>query len=447
VVQSRGDWDDLGPYELGIDLGTSSCVAAISRGGVCRVATLGTSVPEIPSTVFISEDGRILVGEEAEALAVTDQSRAVRGFKSMIGRSGQVTVGGETYHAEKLAAELIGGVVDKVSSTQNGLPERIAITCPGGWSQSRVDRLHQACWTAGFGDVVVISEPEAAAIRVDDLNRLVVGSNIAVFYLGDGDFSATIFNRTSTGFRLVGEPQTVEGLGVTINEGTIGFILALLGDRVERIDPDDPEVIAAVARLGRALTDAKRKLSVDEGAALPVTIPSSRTTLWLTRSRFEQILAAHVDVAFDAMRRAVDSAMLAFDQIDLIVLAGENTQIPYLKDRVKADFRCAVGVEGSPGFTCALGAARAAGAMPAGQSFELSPPTGANDTPAATSVSPEPPRPRSRLSRSAKGKLSIVILVVLLAEIGLLIGLLIENTAEQQPEPISRVLTSPLDDQ
>ena len=444
-MESWGDWDDSGPYELGIDLGTSTCVAAVHRSGICRVVALGTSVPEIPSTVFVTDDGGFVVGEAAEAMAATDQSRAVRGFKSQIGTMEPVRVGPEQYQAERLAAELIAGIVNMVSDTQGRLPERVAVTCPGGWGQSRIDRLHHACWTSGLGDVLILPEPEAAAIRVDGLDRFVVGTNIAVFYLGDGDFSATILNRTATGFRFVGEPQTVDGLGVAIHEGTIGFILALLGDRVERIDPDDPEVVAAVAQLGRALTDAKRKLSVDEGTALPVTIPSSRTTLWLTRSRFEQILAAHVDVAFDSLRRAVDTAMLAFDQIDLIVLAGENTQTPYLKDRVRSEFRCAVGVEAAPGFTCALGAARAAGALPSGQSFELSPPTDDGDTASATGVSSSKSEPRPQLGRSAKGKLSVLILAVLIIEIGVLVGLLVNNQSDRPPDPVSRILTYPLD--
>jgi len=64
------------PYRLGVDLGTSWVAAAIHRDGDApEIVPLGTRAPVIPSAVFMTEDGSVLVGEAALRRGATDPTR------------------------------------------------------------------------------------------------------------------------------------------------------------------------------------------------------------------------------------------------------------------------------------------------------------------------------------------------------------------------------------
>ena len=52
-------------YTLGVDLGTTYTAAAVRTNGRTQVVQLGIRRAEIPSLVFMREDGQMLVGDAA----------------------------------------------------------------------------------------------------------------------------------------------------------------------------------------------------------------------------------------------------------------------------------------------------------------------------------------------------------------------------------------------
>ena len=52
-------------YRLGVDLGTTYTAAAIEEGGRAEAVQLGDDAPQIPSAVFVRENGDLLIGEAA----------------------------------------------------------------------------------------------------------------------------------------------------------------------------------------------------------------------------------------------------------------------------------------------------------------------------------------------------------------------------------------------
>ena len=57
------------------------------------------------------------------------------------------------------------------------------------------------------------------------------------------------------------------------------------------LDPDDPAVRAALARLRRDCVEAKEALSFDTEAMIPVALPGLHTRVRLTRAEFEAMIA------------------------------------------------------------------------------------------------------------------------------------------------------------
>ena len=78
-------------YSLGIDLGTSCTVAAISRTHVAssgvETVPLGTPIPAVSSVLHLGEDGSMLVGAAAEHRVLTEPDRVFRGFVRQVGEA------------------------------------------------------------------------------------------------------------------------------------------------------------------------------------------------------------------------------------------------------------------------------------------------------------------------------------------------------------------------
>lgn len=441
-MENWGDNEDSASYSIGVDLGANVVVVAVARGKDHYVAALGESAPEMPASIFLGQDGDVLVGSDAEDAARHEPTLVARNFRHSIGIDDPVVIGGQSYTAEALAAATLRTIVDRIAKFEGGPPRQIAFAVPDHWGPSRRERLSEAFWNGGVGDVLLVPATEAAAVRHDHLDRLVVGSNVLVFHFDDDSFTATVQNRTVNGLKVAGEPVVRDGLGQQVNRELLSFVLSLLGDRLKGVDPDALEVNAALLEMERELTSAKRILAVEEGTGIHVPIPGSRTTMWLTRTRLEQTIVPIVEEALEATRQAVEGAYLAFDQIDLIVMSGENARLPLVLNRVETEFRCQLAAEMEPGYTVALGAARAAAAMPSGQaSFELSPPVA--QAASATGYHGLAQTTSQTLSRVARSRVSMVILVVLAIEIGLSIGLLLREREPEPAEPPSQILVSP----
>src|SRR5690606_18427820 len=96
---------------------------------------------------------------------------------------------------------------------QGGAPSSIAIAHPANWGRYKLDLLDQAVRRADLDHVVLVTEPEAAAIHYATLERLEPGATVAVYDLGGGTFDVAVLRKTEGGFQLLGEPEGIERLG------------------------------------------------------------------------------------------------------------------------------------------------------------------------------------------------------------------------------------------
>ena len=64
-------------YRLGVDLGTTYTAAAVNAGGRVEMLGLGIRAMQVPSVVFVRDDGEIVVGEAAEQQGAADPARAL----------------------------------------------------------------------------------------------------------------------------------------------------------------------------------------------------------------------------------------------------------------------------------------------------------------------------------------------------------------------------------
>ena len=111
---------------------------------------LGIRAMQVPSVVFVRDDGEIVVGEAAEQQGAADPSRVVREFKRRVGDSVPLVVGGSPFSAQALTARLLAWVVGVATERQGGPPDHVCVTYPANWGPFKRDLLDQAIEMAGL---------------------------------------------------------------------------------------------------------------------------------------------------------------------------------------------------------------------------------------------------------------------------------------------------------
>jgi actin-like ATPase involved in cell morphogenesis len=348
-------------YHLGIDLGTTWTAAAVCRAGARgpEPVPLGEHGNAVASVVFAGPDGSFLLGEAAERRARSDPDRVVREFKRRIGDPAPVVVGREAVPAEVLAARFVAALVQQVARREGAPPGRIAVTHPAGWGPHRIAALRGALAAQGVAPVLLLTEPQAAAVGHAHGERVAPDSVVAVHDLGGGTFDAAVVRKDARGdFALLGEPEGLDRLGgVDFDEAVFTHVRTALGPAWVELDGTDPAVLEAVARLRRECTAAKEALSVDTVVHVSVMLPGLHTRVRLGRAEFEDLVRPAVAETVDALSRALASAGVAPADVAVLLLVGGSSRMPLVHELVSAGIGRPVAVAADPKGVIAAGAA------------------------------------------------------------------------------------------
>jgi molecular chaperone DnaK len=401
-------------YWLGIDLGTTYTAAAICWPAVdgleVQVVPLSNRSHAIPSVLYLPGDGSVVVGEGAQRRSLTDPDRVVREFKSRIGDEIPMLVGGSPFFAHDLAAEFASWLWNFVSEREGQHPEGVTLTCPASWGPYKTALFERAVQDAGLNHVTLLGEPQAAAISYASRERVEVGATLAVYDLGGGTFDAAVVRKDSaTSFTVLGRPEGIDGLGgVNFDEAIFEHACAAAGVPLEQLDPNDPNLVADVARLRRECTEAKEALSVDTDTSIAVSLGGVRQRVRLTRAEFEEMIRPDLDRTVEGTHRALESAGVDPAQLDAILLVGGSSRIPLVSQLISAEFGRAPAIDEDPKVAVARGAARFSAPADAEES---APATGTLEAPVqfpADEAPPERPEMASMLDADEEDQDSLV---------------------------------------
>jgi molecular chaperone DnaK len=354
----------MSSFWVGIDLGTTYTAAAVCWPAVdgleVQVVPLSSHSHAIPSVLFLPGDGSLVVGEGAQRRALTDPDRVIREFKSRVGDEIPVLVGGSAYFAHDLAAEFVVWLWRYVADREGEWPDAVALTCPASWGPYKTGLFQRAVRDAGVPNVVVLSEPQAAAISYASRERVEVGATLAVYDLGGGTFDAAVVRKDSaTSFTVLGQPEGVPSVGgLGFDEVIFDHVCAVAGVELDELDPHDPDTAAEVARLRRDCTEAKEALSADTDVTIAVALGGIRQRVRMTRAEFEEMIRPDLDRTIDALRRALAAAAVEAADLDAILLIGGSSRIPLVSQLVASEFGRAPAIDTDPKVAVALGAAR-----------------------------------------------------------------------------------------
>src|SRR5664279_2894883 len=368
-------------YIVGIDLGTTNSLVAYMQGDAPVVIPGEDGLNLVPSVVALDEKNQIIVGNAARKYLIETPERAIYSVKRLMGRGSEdveeelklfpfkladdlqagevlrIKIGDRSYTPPEISA-LVLRQLKRNAERFFGAPVTSAvITVPAYFNDAQRQATKDAGRIAGLNVLRLVNEPTAASLAYG-LDKKKNGI-IVVYDLGGGTFDISILKLHDGIFEVIATNgdthlggDDIDNLLIAVALDDIRGELGLeFGNEVRRSGE-------AVARIRKAVIEAKITLSSQPSAKLDVDLPGGRKyQREITLEVFAQMIQPIIDRTVGPCKQALKDASLKPEQIDEVVLVGGSTRIPRVRRLVQDLFKGAPHTDLNPDEVVALGAA------------------------------------------------------------------------------------------
>jgi len=325
---------------IGIDLGTSTSEVACMEDGKAVIIPNIAGCYTTPSVVAISPDGEISVGIEAKEKLLLEPDSTFMEVKRLMGSDSQLTAHGTAYSPQQLSSFILKYLVDGACTYLNEDINRVVITVPAYFSDKQRRATVEAGKLCGLTVERIINEPTAAALSYG-LEHMEDCSNILVYDLGGGTLDVTaleIFEgvmevRASSGNNRLG--------GKDFDEAIIEYIIGQFPEKQRLCIQSD---MRAMARLKKEAETCK--ISLSQALEYTITLPfltnfkdkPLSVDKTITRELLEDLISEKIDATQEQIKIALTDAQMDIEEIDLILMVGGSTRIPYVEKFITGIF-------------------------------------------------------------------------------------------------------------
>lgn len=330
------------PPVLGIDFGTCQCSVAWFNPKTNHAELLRNAegYEKTPSAVFYDKGtGEVLVGTSAELMLDEEEtSRDVKvGIKHDIGKDIHIHIGGKDRRPVEIAADIFRKLKRDAEQLHFKAPVTTAVvTHPAAFDPTERERLTEAASLAGFERVLLLSEPEAAAIAVTRAG-VKVGNNLVVYDLGAGTFDLTLLLQTGDGnYRLPIGSRGKRCGGDNFDRALYDHCDAAARQQHGRGFATDGQVDP---QFMRACRQRKENLSLRDRADFSSVLKGDPPVVFkhrVERGVFEDLIRPVVESTVRATTDMVDEAERSGYKPDSILLIGGSSRIPMIVAQLKA---------------------------------------------------------------------------------------------------------------
>src|SRR6266576_3511750 len=362
---------------VGIDLGTTNSLVAYMQGETPAVIPGEDGLNLVPSVVALDDKNQIIVGNAARKYLIETPERAVYSVKRLMGRgvedihqelkffpfrladdmqAGEVLrikVGDRTYTPPELSAHVLRQLKRNAERFFGGPVTKAVVTVPAYFNDAQRQATKDAGRIAGLDVLRLVNEPTAASLAYG-LDKKKNGI-VAVYDLGGGTFDISILKLHDGIFEVIATNGDTHLGGDDIDNLLIAIALDdIQGD----LKIDVRRNGEAVARIRKAVIDAKIALSSQPSTKLDVELPGGqRYQREITREAFEDLIAPVIQRTVAPSKQALKDSGLKPEQIDEVVLVGGSTRIPRVRQLVEELFGRMPHIDLNPDEVVALGAA------------------------------------------------------------------------------------------
>ena len=349
---------------LGIDLGTTNSEIVIYRDGHPEVLRDAQGRVILPSVVGLTENGELLVGEEARNQFLLYPERTVRSIKRRMGSDAKVRLGEREYTPQEISAIILSRLKEIAQAQLGRTIRKAVITVPAYFSDTQRQATREAGEIAGLEVARIINEPTAAALVYEVTQHQ--GKRVLVYDLGGGTFDVSVVRIEQGVVEVISSHGNNHLGGDDFDHKIVEHVFEHLKLKHGVDVADWPQ---AMARILRSAEDAKKQLSdhpyariaeeyLAEHGGQPVNLD-----LELSREQYEDMIAPFIEETLGAIHIALESAGLTSSQVDEILLVGGATRTPLIRRRLVEVFGSQPRGEVDPDLCVAMGAAIQGAAM------------------------------------------------------------------------------------
>jgi Fe-S protein assembly chaperone HscA len=355
------------PKIVGIDLGTTNSLVAIVENGAPRVLAGPDGSNLVPSVIYFTESGEVLVGNGAKLRLLDNPKNGIFSIKRFMGKGIddvrddlpllpfevsaersehiiRLKIFGRDYTPPELSAFILRELKRNAEAALGEEVTNAVITVPAYFNDAQRQATKDAGRIAGLDVLRIVNEPTAASLAYG-LNQRRQGV-IAVYDFGGGTFDISILKLSEGIFEVLSTSGDTHLGGDDIDELLIRSVVAEL---------DKAPDLHGIQSIRKAVNQAKEELSTHDAAEIVVDSIGYRRRI--TRSEFNTLIEPIVERTLRPCRQALQDAGIRADAVDEVVMVGGSTRIPLVRDRVQNLFGRTPHTELNPDEVVALGAA------------------------------------------------------------------------------------------
>ncbi len=324
-------------HTIGIDFGTTKTLVTRlnTEYGLPVPIRLGMGTDYIPTAVYIDDNGQMYFGEDADERVTDPTGTYIPRFKMKLGSATPLamcfTPDGDMVRltALDLVREYLlfirRRVENKVFMAEDSVSGAV-ITRPVNFSPAQLDELKSAAHAAGFKEVQLTTEPEAAGLAFCRLNAAKAFKRSAlVVDWGGGTLDFALVTRDGDTIRT--HPRLTDG-DTTMGGEHFDDLIRQYAEMMLR-KQGDFKINAFAA--GQKIRRAKERLSVD--TEIPLRLSHSGGVcdpIPLTRRLFNQLIIEAIEKAAQKVKELI-ARIPATDKPEMLLLVGGSCQIPLIK--------------------------------------------------------------------------------------------------------------------
>lgn len=362
--QSQKSQKKLG-RAIGIDLGTTNSLVAISTGSKPLVLKTSDGSALLPSVVEIASNGSVShVGQIAKSKRAQQSENILFSVKRLMGRSmndlkneladlpykivddarrtqAMAKVGDKLFSPVEISAEILKALKNQAEVSLGETVDRAVITVPAYFDDAQRTATKAAGRLAGLEVLRVMNEPTAAALAYGWSHQR--PGKIAVFDLGGGTFDLSLL-------RIEENVYEVLATNGDTHLGGDNFDMALL--------------TIALSKSNRKISDLKsEELAFLRDAAEHCKIALGHQNLAelagvkITQEEAHKAWKPLIDKTLLCCANALKDAHIQASDLDSILLVGGSTRMPLVRKEVETFFKKAPETNLNPDEAVALGAA------------------------------------------------------------------------------------------
>ncbi len=369
---------------VGIDLGTTNSVVAISTENKPEVLRDEDGTALVPSVVAYAPDRSAIVGGMARQLLLDRPECVVSSVKRLMGRGVEdikglrgvlpfdveptdgggmvrLNISGHKMTPVEISADILKALKERAEEHLGGAVDAAVVTVPAYFDDAARSATKDAARLAGLEVLRLVNEPTAAALAYG-LDKGAEGL-YAVFDLGGGTFDISILRMEKGVFQVLSTGGDAALGGDDFDHVIADHFLSERAGRLaeETLTRSEVKIALMTARL------AKECLSRSECAGQWVLdVDGKQTSHALTPEEMNDLIRPLVERTVSISAEVLEDAGLAPNDVKGVVMVGGSTRVPLVRSVVKDFFGSEPLANIDPDEVVALGAALQAEALTVG---------------------------------------------------------------------------------